>query len=89
MKLVEMWKANNCLNYPIKTKKMETNEERSTTRAVSAGKLVEYGTSQKAKSTCYNDGVKVWNRAPNTIKNCKSIWAAKKAIKSFVKTLPL
>ena len=45
--------------------------------------------SQNAKCTYYNDGVKVWNRAPNIIKNCKSIWAAKKAIKLFGKTLPL
>ena len=77
------------VSYPTKIKKMEANEERSTTRAISAGKLVEYGTSQNAKSTYYNDGVKIWNRAPNTIKNCVTIWAAKKAIKLFVKTLPL
>ena len=49
MKLMEMWKANNCTNYPTKIKKMESNEERSTTRAVSAGKLVEFGIITKCQ----------------------------------------
>ena len=88
MKLLDLWKANNCINYPTKIKKMEANEDRSTTRAVTSGKLVESGTSQHAKSTFYNDSVKAWNRALDNIKSCKSIWSAKKAIKSFVKTLP-
>ena len=86
MKLVDMWKANNCENYPTKIKKMEVNEDTSTT--IASGKLVESGTSQYAKNTYYNDSVKAWNRAPDNIKNCKSIWSAKKAIKSFVQTLP-
>ena len=65
------------------------NELRATTRAVTSGKLVEIGVSIHAKNTFYNDGVKAWNRAPDEIKNCKTIWAAKKAIKSFVKSLPM
>ena len=48
MKLLDMWKPNNCINYPTKIKKMEANEDRSTTRAVTSGKLVESGTSQHA-----------------------------------------
>ena len=73
MKLVDMWKANNCLNYPTKIRRVETNELRATTRAVTSGKLVEIGVSIHAKNTFYNDGVKAWNRAPDEIKNCKTI----------------
>ena len=89
MKLVDMWKANNCENYPTKLSKIEANESRTTTRAVTSGKLKEIGLSITAKNTFYNDGVKAWNRIPENIKNCKTIWTAKKAIKIFVKTLPM
>ena len=89
MKLVDMWKANNCEKYPTKLSKIEADEGRSTTRAVTKGKLIEIGVSNVARNTFYNDGVKAWNKIPDNIKICKTIWSAKKAITSFVKTLPL
>ena len=30
------------------------------------------------KSTFLNDGIKVWNKVPDSIKNCKSLYIAKK-----------
>ena len=65
------------------------NEVRPTTRAVTNGKLQEIGVSNTAKNTFYNDGVQAWNKIPENIKKCKTIWSAKKAIKKFVKTLPM
>ena len=89
IKLVDMWKANNLINYPTKIHKIDPNELRTTTRAVTSGRLKEVGLTVCAKNTFFNDGVKAWNKAPDSIKNCKTIWAAKKAIKSYVKSLPM
>ena len=42
-----------------------------------------------SEKTFLNDATHIWNMAPETIKNCESIYRAKKAIKDFVKTLPV
>ena len=56
MKLLDMWKANNYENYPTKIRKLEATENRSPTCAITNGRLTD------------NDGVKVWNLAPDSIK---------------------
>ena len=89
MKLLDMWRASNIVNYPIKLKKMEAINKRSTTRAITIGKLIEGGMSCHVKTTFYNDATKAWNLAPEIIKICKTIWSAKKEIIFFVKTLPI
>ena len=35
------------------------------------------------------DGIKAWNKAPVVIKSCNNIYALKKEVKKFVKTLPI
>ena len=40
-------------------------------------------------STFINDAARLWNVAPAAIKNCKTLFAAKKQIKIFVRTLPI
>ena len=52
------------------------------------GKLYEVHGSHQLKSTCINDGVKIWNLAPMAVKNCTSLNGAKKEIKKFSKILP-
>ena len=92
MKLLDMWRASNIVNYPIKLKKMEAINKRSTTRAITIGKLIEGELSCHVKTTFYNDdndATKAWNLAPEIIKTCKTIWSAKKEIIFFVKTLPI
>ena len=91
IKLLDMWKATNIAEYPTKVKTMEINNgaSRATTRSITNGKLLEIGISSLAKDTFYNDAVKAWNAAPEVIKNCTTIWTAKKQIKSFVKSLPI
>ena len=42
-----------------------------------------------ATSAFINDATRAWNKAPPNIKLCKSILSAKKAIKAFIKTLPV
>ena len=36
-----------------------------------------------------NDGSKLWNVAPDEVTKSSSLWSAKKAIKAFVRTLPI
>ena len=84
-----MWKANNMDKYPTKVQKMDMNDTRTSTRAVTSGRLIEVGVSTCSKNSFYNDGVKAWIKAPDSIRNCESIWSAKKEIKLFVKNLPV
>ena len=36
-----------------------------------------------------NDAIKIWNKSPDAIKKCVTLYAAKKAVKSFTQTLPI
>ena len=88
IKLLDMWKASNTLNHPMKLKRIQATAERATTRAITNGNLVESGITILAKNTFMNDSIKAWNNAPLMIKACQTVWAAKKEIRKFVKTLP-
>ena len=78
---MEIWKALHIEHYRTKIKKVTANEDRSITRAETNGSLVEEVKSILAKNTFLNDATKAWNLIPDSIKNCKTIWSAKKAIK--------
>ena len=45
--------------------------------------------SNNIKNTFINDGVKAWNKTPQSVKMSKSLVSAKKAVKTFVKSLPI
>ena len=90
IKLTEAWKAlNNDKVNPINSLNIKQNEGDRMSRSATNGNLMEQGTSNMAKQTFINDSARVWNRAPQTIKNCTSLYSAKKEIKKFVKTLPV
>ena len=59
------------------------------TRSVTNGDVLEFGKTELVQSTYLSDTCKAWNIVPQNIKDCKTIWAAKKAIKSFVADLPI
>ena len=65
------------------------NESERNTRSVTAGKLIEKGKTELLQATYINDGSKLWNISPNEVTKSLSLWSAKKAIKTFVKTLPI
>ena len=56
---------------------------------VTAGKLLELGKFNITTSIFTNDAIKAWNKAPEEIKNAKTLTVAKVNIKKFVKTLPI
>ena len=88
VKITEMWKAINCdsraLNITIKQK----SSDAAITRADKNVTLMEQGLTELCKKTFLNDAAHIWNVTPDSIKTTKSIYSAKKAIKSFVKNLP-
>ena len=86
IKITEAWKNAQDNDYPLKFKKV-TNE--CFTRATTNGDFVEFGKTDLVKATFLSDASKAWNRMPHLIKECTTIWSAKKAIKSFVKQLPI
>ena len=72
---MEAWKSQNVSDYPIKFKKVSND---CYTRAVTNGDLVEPGKTDLVKCSFISDASKAWNNTPNDIKECTSIWAAKK-----------
>ena len=44
------------------------------------------GYSDIMKSSYKNDAIKLWNNCPYSITKCTSVYSAKKAIKSFIKS---
>ena len=85
VKLTEMWKAHNSTNYPIKLDKMKPTNETRVTRSVTSENFIE----PKSKLTFIGDSTRLWNKAPMTIRQAKSIGIVKKEIKKFVKNLPI
>ena len=89
VKLLEMWKALNVDNYPLSIKRQEIIAEGMSTRADQAGRPIEIGKTALTQKTIVSDAIYLWNRANNNVTESKSIYQAKKEIKSFVKTLPI
>ena len=89
VKLTEMWKAMHLPNYPIKLEKKDITSATNHTRSLTRGDLILQGKSEICKSSFTFDASKLWNKAPNNIKDCRTIHQAKKEIRKFVATLPL
>ena len=86
IKITEAWKNSQDIDYPLKFKKV-TND--CHTRAATNGDMIEFGKSDLVKSSFLSDASKAWNKTPMEIKECNTLWSAKKAIKTFVKQLPI
>ena len=88
-KLLEVWKSQHDEAYPLKWASREETIKRIGLKSSNKPELIIEGQS-KLQTQCFiNDAARIWNLAPMTIKECNSISAAKKYIKTFVKTLPI
>ena len=76
-------------NYPVNWINKKDSAVRKDLRSINENSLKMTGNSNVQASTFYIDAARVWNLAPDVIKNCKSLLSAKSEIKPFVKTLPL
>ena len=88
IKLLEIWKALKVDNYPLKIKSQYHNEEGINTRADMAGRPIEIGKSVLTQKTSVSDAIHLWNKAPINFAECSSLHQVKRAIKSYVKSLP-
>ena len=59
------------------------------TRSIHKEKLVVVGKGLKLQSTFYSDAANMWNKAPDAIKNSKTLHSAKRDIKKYILTLPI
>ena len=89
IKITEAWKASQDADYPLKIEKVKNPVECVKTRSITNGDVIVSGKSELVQSTYLSDTCRAWNKVPNVIKECKTIWSAKKNIKTFVANLPI
>ena len=89
IKLLEIWKALNVDDYPLKVKRQEVNPQNRATRADLNGRPKEIRKTTLAQKTSVSDSIYIWNRAPDSVTKSLSLYQAKKEIKIFSKSLPL
>ena len=88
-KLLEVWKALTVNNYPLSIKKQSGNHSGASTRADTKERPCDIGKSTLTKKTCISDAIRTWNLAPEEIKQCSTVYQAKKEIRKFVSSLPI
>ena len=88
-KLVEIWKALNVDDYPLKVVQQTKDNSRVNTRADTKEKPIEIGKSVLVEKTCISDAIHLWNNAPEKTINSITLSQAKAEIKKFVRQLPI
>ena len=86
---MEVWKALNIVDYPLKIKTQMTSTNGVSTRADTKERPCEIGTSCLTQNSCVSGAIRIWNLAPITILNSKTLYQAKKETRVFAKTLPI
>ena len=89
IKLTEVWKSQNISSYPIQWPTRKDEIFRMGLKSSNKPELSIKGKSCIQSQTFINDAAKIWNNAPSDIKECKSIYAAKKQIKIYIQSLPI
>ena len=89
VKVMEVWKAMNVVNYPLKINHQSYEVNRTNTRADVKEKPIEFGMSNLVQKSCVSDAIRLWNMAPSAITSSSSLSQARKEIKKFVKLLPI
>ena len=88
IKIQEIWKSLNIINYPLKVDRQTINQHGTSTRAGTSGRLIESGKSCLSQKTCINDAIRIWNQLPSVVTDCKTLSQLKNTTKTYVKTLP-
>ena len=91
IKLAEVWKSINEEGYPIQlelNKKSPTESDRNL-RPTSSRLWNQDASSAAAKKSFSRNAAKIWNTAPQSIKNAINIKSAKMEIAKHCKTLPI
>ena len=86
---MEVWKSLNVDKYPLKIQHQTVKDQGVTTRASTKERPIEIGNSNRIKNTSTSDAVRIWNLAPTTVTDCKTLYQVKNAIKVYIKQLPM
>ena len=89
IKLTEVWKSLNIDSYPIQWTKRNEVIKRAGLKSTNKPDSMIYGSSQIQSQSIINDAARVWNSAPKEIKECKSLFSAKKLIRIHIQSLPI
>ena len=89
IKLLDVWKAQQYERHPTSYPRRNDANLEQRTRAAVANNLLEAHGGKIITSTCINDAAKLWNAAPDCIKNNVSIHSVKKCIKEYTAKLPI
>ena len=90
IKLTEAWKSCRTEGYPVKLRKTDAGQDNPRQmRAGTRRELEEGGRTRTIAESFAREAGRLWNTAPEDIKNAKTISAAKKAILEFCKKLPI
>ena len=84
IKLTEVWKSINIASYPIQWTKRNEVIKREGLKSTNKPDLMIYGSSQVQSQSFINDAARVWNSAPKEIKECKTLFSAKKLIPIYI-----
>ena len=88
IKLNEVWKSLNNKTYPNKWEIKKDNSSMQT-RSSNTMQLSEPGMTNVLRSTFMSDAACLWNKAPESIKTSKTLYQAKKNIRTYVSTSPI
>ena len=89
LKLVEVWKAMNVQDYPLKIERQSVQQNGVSTRADSTGKPIGIGKSLLTQKSCISNAIHLWNLAPVSVTGSLSLYQAKAEIKKYVRQLPV
>ena len=89
IKLLEVWKALNVVDYPLKVAQQKVPELGMSTWAAEKGKPIEIGKSNLTRNSSISDAIRVWNLSPENITLSRTIYQVKNAIKNYVRSLPV
>ena len=88
IKLLDVWKSLKSDSHPTKWARRNDSNPELRTRSADVNQLIEAYGGKILTSTFVSDAAKLWNKAPDSIKQCESLNAVKKQIKMYTETLP-
>ena len=89
VKLLEIWKAMNIDDYPLRINQQGTNETGVSTRGDYKRKPIEIGKTTLTQKTCISDAIRLWNQVTDKVTNSLTVTQAKNEIKKYAMTLPI
>ena len=75
-------------DYPLKLNKKEIVNGNINTWSCTQGRLMVPGIKPIMQKACITDAIRLWNSSPTEVTSATTLSLAKKATKTFVKTLP-